>query len=210
MPQQFGMFTIQANVPFYFAPVIGAFSSHPVTSGLEAVMMQFASEVRPAGDSTVRYTALAFSSALSNTMPAPQFIDITREWTEDDFTREHIPVAAAVESVASDNPLKMVVIGDGDFPVNGPYQQARTLQPDNVNLLVNAIDWLSDDTGLIALRTRGAVSRPIRELDNATKSILKYVNFLLPVLLVVGYGIIRSQRNRITRLKRMNEDYETA
>jgi len=107
--------------------------------------------------------------------------------------------------------VKLVVIADGDFPINGPaygQQQPRRLQPDNVNLLSNALDWLSDDTGLIALRTKGAVTRPIRELDDATKTILKYTNFLLPILLVIGYGVVRAQRNRLTRIKRMNENYE--
>jgi ABC-type uncharacterized transport system involved in gliding motility auxiliary subunit len=133
-------------------------------------------------------------------------MDLNKEWTEGDFKRQTIPVAAAIEG----DSLKMVVIADGDFPVNGPpQQQQRRLQPDNVNLLSNAVDWLSDDTGLIALRTKGAVSRPIRELDDATKTILKYTNFLLPLLLVVGYGLIRAHQNRITRLKRMSENYET-
>lgn len=209
VPQQLGAFTIQANVSFPYVPVIGTFSQHPITSGLESVMMEFASELRFTGDSTRKFVPLAASSELSNTMPAPQFFDINREWVEGDFTREHIPVAATLESLTGDVPLKMVIIGDGDFAVNGPRQQARRLQPDNVNLLVNSIEWLSDDTGLTALRTRGAVSRPIRELDDTTKSILKYTNFLLPLLLVVAYGIVRSQQNRITRLKRMNENYGT-
>ncbi|MFM7856895.1 MAG: hypothetical protein ACKO96_34455, partial [Flammeovirgaceae bacterium] len=105
---------------------------------------------------------------------------------------------------------KMVVIGDGDFVVNGAGQQPRRLQPDNVNLLSNAIDWLSDDTGLISLRTKGVTSRPIDELEDSTKAILKYGNFLLPILLVIGYGVLRSQQNRIKRFKRMSENYEEA
>lgn len=205
VPQPFGAFTIQASVSFPYVPVIGTFAEHPVTSGLESVMLEFASEVRPTADSTVKFTPLAFSSALSTTLPAPQFFDINKEWSEDDFQQKNIPVAAAVEGK-----YKMVVIGDGDFPVNGAYQQQRRLQPDNVNLLSNAIDWLSDDTGLIDLRTKGAVSRPIEELDDTTKTILKYTNFLLPILLVIGYGIARAQQNRMKRSKRMNENYETA
>lgn len=205
VPQQFGAFTIQASVSFPYVPVIGTFAEHPVTSGLESVMLEFASEVRPTADSTVKVTPIAFSSALSATSPAPQFFDINKEWSEDDFQQKNIPVAAAVEGN-----FRMVVIGDGDFAVNGAYQQQRRLQPDNVNLLSNAVDWLSDDTGLIDLRTKGAVSRPIEELDDTTKTILKYTNFLLPILLVIGYGIVRAQRNRMKRSKRMNENYEMA
>ena len=204
VPQQLGIFTVQANISFPFVPVISTFSDHPITSGLETVMLEFASEVRFNGDSSKTFHPLAFSSEQSNTLPAPQFFDINKEWTENDFTRENIPVAAAIEG----NPMKMVVIADGDFPVNGPPQQARTLQPDNVSLLSNAVDWLSDDTGLIALRTKGTVSRPIREVDETTKTILKYTNFLLPILLVIGYGIARAHKNRMTRLKRVSENYE--
>lgn len=208
IPQQLGFFTIQANVSFPYVPVIATFADHPITSGLEGVMLEFASEIKPTGDSSVVYTPLAMSSDLSASLPAPQFFDVNREWKENDFPRDNIVVAAALESTATANPFRMVVVGDGDFPVNGPYQQSRQLQPDNVSLFVNAIDWLSDDTGLIALRTRGAVSRPIREMDDSTRSILKYANFLLPVLLAIGYGVVRSQRNRAVRTQRMNEDYE--
>lgn len=204
VPQQLGIFTVQANVSFPYVPVVSTFSDHAITSGLEAVMLEFASEVSYSGDSTKNFYPLAFSSEQSNTLPAPQFLNIHKEWTESDFPRQHIPVAVAVEG----NPLKMVVVADGDFPVNGPPQQSRNLQPDNVSLLSNAVDWLSDDTGLIALRTKGAISRPIREVDDATKTILKYTNFLLPILFVIGYGIARAHQNRVTRWKRMTENYE--
>lgn len=206
IPEQLGFFTIQRQIAFPYVPVISTFADHAITSGLESVMFEFASEVRFTGDSTKKFYPLAYSSEQSDVLPAPQFFALDREWTEDDFKLEHIPVAAAVEG----NPMKIVVFSDGDFPINGPAQQNRELQPDNVNLLSNAIDWLSDDTGLIALRTKGAVFRPIRELEETTKTILKYTNFLLPVLLVIGYGILRAQQSRITRLKRMSENYDEA
>jgi gliding-associated putative ABC transporter substrate-binding component GldG len=209
MPQQFGGFTIQANVSFPYVPIIGTFSNHPITSGLESVMFEFASEIKLTGDSATSITPLAFSSELSNTLPAPQMLSVEKEWAESDFPRENVVVAAALDKKTETGGFRLVAIGDGDFPVNGPPQQQRQLQPDNINLLSNAVDWLSDDTGLIELRTKGAVTRPIRELDDTTKSILKYTNFLLPILLAIAYGIFRAQKNSATRLKRMNENYET-
>ncbi|MBK7360589.1 MAG: hypothetical protein IPI96_15450 [Saprospiraceae bacterium] len=47
---------------------------------------------------------------------------------------------------------KLIVFGDGDFAINGRDQ--RRQNADNINLLVNSIDYLSDDTGLIDLRTK--------------------------------------------------------
>jgi hypothetical protein len=151
-------------------------------------------------------TPIAFSSEKSNSLKAPQFFDLQKEWAESDFTMQHIPVAATVEGKT----FKMVIITDGDFVINGPQQQARRVQPDNVSFVVNSIDWLSDDTGLIALRTKGAAMRPLDKLDDTTRAIVKYGNFFLPILLAVGYGIFRAQRNRSKCWKRMNENYEAA
>ena len=99
------------------------------------------------------------------------------------------------------------MISDGDFAVNGEGNQTQQVQQDNVNLMVNSIDFLSDDTGLIELRTKGVTSRPLDQIEDSRKSLLKYVNFLLPIVLIVVFGILRMQRNRNLRIKRMEEGY---
>ena len=68
---------------------------------------------------------------------------------------------------------------------------------------MNSLDWLSDNTGLIELRTKGATMRPLDEMEEGKRKFLKYLNFSLPLLLVILYGIFRMQRNRIRRTKRM-------
>lgn len=83
----------------------------------------------------------------------------------------------------------------------------RQQTPDNISLFVNAIDYLSDDTGLIELRTKGVSNRPLDQLEDGKKAFLKYLNFLLPILLVVIYGLFRMQYNRNLRNKRMEEGY---
>lgn len=205
--QQQGMFNFQTQVSFPYLPVVGRFADHPITGGLETVLLQFASPVNFVGDTTKRFTPLIYSSERSTTQRAPVMFDINKQWTEADFPERNIVMGGLVEDK---NPAggKIIVFGDGDFVINGPREQARNLQPDNVSLMVNAIDWLSDDTGLIDLRTKAVTSRPIQQLADATKLILKYVNFLLPILLVIVYGLYRMQKNRSTRLKRMSENYE--
>jgi len=73
--------------------------------------------------------------------------------------------------------------------------------------MVNSIDWLSDDTGLIDLRTKGVASRPIEEIEEGQRSFYKWMNFLLPIALIIFYGIYRMQRKRSIRSKRMQERY---
>lgn len=205
--QQQGMFNFQSQVSFPYLPVVGRFANHPITKGLETVVLQFASPVNFVGDTTMRFTPLLFTSEQSGRHKAPIGFDINKQWTENDFPEQGIVMGGLVESKRPDG-FRMVVLGDGDFMVNGPREQGRSLQPDNVSLAVNAIDWLSDDTGLIDLRTKGVTSRPLQQLEDTTKTILKYANFLIPILLVIGYGLVRMERNRFTRLKRMSENYE--
>lgn len=200
----FGM--MQTQMAFPYLPMVGNFADHPVTKGLENVMFQFASTVRPTGtDSSRRFTPLIFSSDKANAFAAPLMFDINKRWTENDLPMSGIVLGGVLEgNLAGSAQSKIIVIGDGDFAINGQQR----VQADNVSLLSNAIDWLADDTGLIELRTKGVSSRPIDDLDDSTKTIIKYVNFGLPLLLVFVYGIVRFQRNRMTRLKRMSENYE--
>jgi ABC-type uncharacterized transport system involved in gliding motility auxiliary subunit len=209
--QQNGFFTMQSQVPFPYIPLIGKFADHPLSKGLENVLFEFVSSIKYQGDTTKKFIPLAFTSDQSNEIKAPVYFNIQQQWTQADLPMKGLVVAAAIDGKLSSNGRsKMVVIGDGDLIVNGAGQQPRKLQPDNVNLVSNSIDWLSDDTGLISLRTKGVTSRPIDELEDSTKTILKYTNFLLPILLVIGYGVFRSQQNRMKRFKRMSENYEEA
>lgn len=209
--QQMGFGMLQQQISFPYLPIISSFSSHPAAKGLESVVMKFASTINFVGDTSVRYFPMAYTSEKSNALKAPQYFDIQKQWTEADLPARNLVVAAALEGKMAGNPNgKMIVIADGDFPINGPGERAQRLQQDNVSLLVNSIDWLSDDTGLIALRTKGATARPIRQLEDSTKTLLKYINFLLPVLLAIGYGVYRMQRNKMKRYKWMSENYEEA
>ncbi len=207
--QQQGTFTFSSQVAFPYLPVFTKFADHPVTSGLETVVMQFASSVSYTGDSTLHFTPLVFSSEKSGTQSVPVYFNIQKKWTDSDFPLHNIVAAGILEGkIAGSNNSKMVVFGDGDFTVNGQQgQQAQQQSPDNINLLVNSIDWLSDDTGLIELRTRGITSRMLDQIEDGKKSFWKWLNVLLPVLLIIVYGIIRSQRNRLIREKRRSENY---
>lgn len=207
--QQQGTMTFQSNMRFPYLPVITKFAQHPVTKGLTSVMFQFVSSIdfsSPGGD--VTFTPLVTTSEKSGTENAPLTFNISRNWQQKDFSRPGLTVCALVSGKLSGNMTsRLIIISDGDFPLNGEGQQARQIPPDNLNLLVNSIDWLSDDTGLIDLRTKEVTSRPLDQMEDGKKAFLKYLNFLLPILLILGTGFVRYQSRRNLRIRRMNENY---
>ncbi len=207
--QQQGMFSYQTQMKFHYLPAITNFTEHPVTKGLESVLMAFASPIQfKGGMQGVNYTPLAKSSAKSGTVPAQTYFDIRKQWTDRDFTLPGQVVAALLSGkISGDRDSKIILISDGDFAVNGEGRQAIQQQPDNISLLVNSIDWLSDQTGLIELRTKGVTSRPIDQIEDGTKTLLKWINFLIPILLIIIFGFMRLQRKRNIRIKRMQEGY---
>jgi ABC-type uncharacterized transport system involved in gliding motility auxiliary subunit len=110
-------------------------------------------------------------------------------------------------SFGNSYPTRILVFSDGDFAVNGERSQAQQLQPDNVSLFVNSIDWLSDDTGLIDLRTKGVTSRPLKKLEEQTQASLKYFNFFIPIAFALLYGFWRAQQRKRKRIQRMLEQW---
>lgn len=207
--QQTGFMTFTRQIPFPYWPMIRKFDEDmPITKGLEQVMLQLASTINFSGDTSLTFKPFLLTSEKSGTLPLPVFFNVQKEWGGNDFPLENLTVGAILEGpIVSQTPASIVLIGDGDFAINGEGQEAQQRQPDNVSLMVNSIDFLSDDTGLIDLRTKEVTSRPLDEIDEAHSTLLKWLNFALPLLLVIIYGIVRSQIRRRKRIKRMEEGY---
>lgn len=207
--QQQGVFSYTTQIPFYYVPIITGFAEHAISDGLETVSLGFTSSITYTGDTTKVFTRLLWTSEKSGTQPSPVYFDVSRQWSEGDFPLENLTVGGLLEGkLVGNTESKIVIIANGDFAVNGEGQGARNKSDDNISLMVNAIDYLSDDTGLIELRTKGISSRPLdKEIEDGKKAFLKYLNFLLPIILIIIYGVFRMQYNRNLRIKRMEEGY---
>lgn len=206
--RQQGMFRFQTPVQFPFLPLISNFPEHPITKGLEQIVMVFASNIRFTGDSTKTFTPIALSSEKSGSINVPTNFDVNKQWSQADFPISNLVVGGILEgNLVGDMPSKIVLFGDGDFPTQGGGQNS-----DNANLMSNAIDWLSDDTGLIELRTKGVVTRPIKEEylgdeNEGKRNTLKFLNFGLPIFLLLMFGLYRFQRQSRIRKHRESVSY---
>ena len=138
---------------------------------------------------------LAYTSDNTGLVSAPAYVDINKNWTKNDFTMgQQVIAVAATGPLGGQGSSKMIVIANGKFAVNGTGQQSQQVNEDNVNFEANAINWLSDDTGLINLRTKGGTNRPLDKVDDTKRNLIKYLNVFVPILLVLIIGFARRQR----------------
>jgi gliding-associated putative ABC transporter substrate-binding component GldG len=105
-------------------------------------------------------------------------------------------------------PGRMVVISDGAFGQSKSFRGRPTayLPYDNQTLILNAIDYLAGDEALTGIRSREVIVRRLdrdKVRDHAFS--LRLFNLLLPVLLVLLFGLLRFYL-RARRHQRLKEE----
>ncbi len=100
-------------------------------------------------------------------------------------------------------PGKMIVVSDGDViknqldkktgnPYPLGYDQYTNQTFGNKDFIMNCIDYLADESGILSLRSR---ELKIRMLDNKriakSKLTIQMVNTILPILLIIVFGFIQ-------------------
>lgn len=88
---------------------------------------------------------------------------------------------------------KIVVAGDSDFITD----QFTNGNPDNLNFITNAIDWVAGDDEIASI-SRKIGGNPVFEFNDAKQAqTVQYINIFLPVVLVSGFGIWWLRRRRL-------------
>ena len=72
----------------------------------------------------------------------------------------------------------------------------------NEALVLNMVDWLAQDDGLLAVRTRGLNAAPLDDkLSDGSRAAAKYLNIVGLPLLLVGFGLVRWRMREGRRAK---------
>lgn len=203
--QNFGGFNLVQQIPFPYFPIITKFAEHPITKGIPRIMLQLASPLKFVGDtSKIIFKPIAFTSEYSGTFTAPLYLSLDKEWNKSDFPEKHIPVVGILEGKWNPNSaknFKMVIIASNRFLV-GEEEGANEIPEEHMVFTLNALEWLSEQTELVDLRTKLLKAKPIlKELSDTQKAIIKWLNFTLPILIVIGIGIWRYILNQKKKLK---------
>ena len=207
------------NLEWFFHPLAGGNPNHPITKNILPVRFQFTNQIDTLKNN-IKKTPLLVSSVLTQKFGTPNFISlqsIADEPIEEDYRDGNQMLAVLLEGdfnsayrnrvqpfktaiyKANANGNKMIVIADGDIGrnqilKNKPFDLSRDKwtneQFGNKDFLLNAVDYLLDDVGLMKLRNK-SLQIPILDKQKAFKErrYWQFINLGIPLLMLLVFGI---------------------
>ncbi|WP_224996445.1 gliding motility-associated ABC transporter substrate-binding protein GldG [Cesiribacter sp. SM1] len=225
-----------------FFPVMNNYAAHPIVRNLDATYARFVSSLDTVKAEGVRKTPLILTSQYSRLFNAPVRVsveDLRRDVRPESYNAGPQPVAYLLEGeftslyknrflpegvdeqgfVADSQGGKIVVVSDGDFPINEVNRRTREPLPlgaapftqqifANSEFIQNALAYLTNESGLILARNKEIAIRPLDPVRvEAEKSWWQTLNLLVPVLLVVllGVGHYFWRKRKYTRFAKPTE-----
>ncbi len=219
--QRHGFFSFANAIEYPLFPLIHKFSKENIiVKNIEEVQAFFVNEVSPI-DSTANFTSLMRTSDKTGSISGPYYnIYPIRNPQMKMFPLKSKTITAMVEGnmksyfagnseynqkanfLSQVEDVQILLITDNEF--FNDYRAASI--PENTDFILNGIDYLSGDRELLEIRSRGVTARPLDQLSDGTRRFWKWLNILLPALLVVLLGLYRWKRNSDKR-KLLEEIY---
>ncbi len=206
-------------VPWYYNPMVFSRNNHPINTNIEAVRYQFTNAMDIL-ENDYEQTVLLQSSPLSKTEGTPKLIglDILNNppdkatytngnqalavLVEGSFTsvfKNRVKPIALKATLEEGPENKMIVISDGDviknqlrngIPLELGYDKWTNSSYGNKEFLVNCINYLLDDNGLINIRNK-RVTIPLLDAEKIASQKTKWqlINIGAPVFLTLLMGM---------------------
>ncbi|NNG08677.1 MAG: gliding motility-associated ABC transporter substrate-binding protein GldG [Arenibacter sp.] len=209
-------------VPWFYNPMVFSKNNHPINNNIEALRFQFTGSMDTLANA-YRKQVLLTSSPLSKTEGVPRQINLDIINTPPDkelykdgnnilgvliqgafsstFTNRVKPIA--LKNIQDQGPEnKMIVISDGDLiknqirngrPLELGYDKWTNNYFGNKEFLINCLNYLLDDTGLINIRNK-KVAIPFLDEEKISEQKTKWqlINIGLPLVLTFIFGFLIS------------------
>jgi ABC-2 type transport system permease protein len=206
------------KMPWRYYPLLNNFGKHTTVKNVDIIYSKFAGTIDTVKAPGIKKTPLVFTSKYTQVYSAPVRVDFNearRKVDPMDFDKGSFPVAFLLEgkfsSLYKNRPLplsdvafkeegnncKVFVCSDADIIRNeitrkGQQLQEVPLPQGNKDFISNMIDYMLDDQGLINVRAKEITLRPLDKIKiKEEKTFWQIINLVLPVFLIVVFGIIR-------------------
>ncbi|MGC8594797.1 MAG: GldG family protein [Candidatus Kryptoniota bacterium] len=203
--QREGGLAIQTEIPHPYIPIVSNLNRNfVVTQNLHQLILPFPSSI----DTTEGHSfglniiPIAVSSEQSGIQTGFYVLDPAARYTREMFTDHFVLLSASLSgnihsafpdtsiyarsdpSYKSTGTERVVVIGDGNF-IRDTYLQ----NPENLSFFLNTVDYLTDDLGLISIRSKSFLPSPLKPVSETSRSTIKYFIILFPPLIIVAGGL---------------------
>jgi gliding-associated putative ABC transporter substrate-binding component GldG len=193
-----GMFIVQRPIQYPFIPMLKALEGDtPLTRGIVGVTLPFAVPLYTKKVEGVEVTVLGRSSSRSWLEDATaEGLSPQRDWAAADVmvTGPYNLIATARGTLPSFKDPTKKSESEGRIFVVGTSTMLneQVLGPPNAALLLNLVDWLVLDPGLLAMRNRGLGEAPLSpELSDGTRAAVKFGCTAGVPLLLIAIGLVR-------------------
>ncbi|MFL5494424.1 MAG: Gldg family protein [Gemmatimonadales bacterium] len=164
-----------------------------INQDLGAVVVTWASTIDTTGAPKGTVTPLLLSSAAAGVYTNATSIEPREDFPQTGLARRLLAVVAAPSGKGKG---RAVVVGSLDFATDRFVRSA----PENLAFTLNAIDWLAQDEGLIAIRSKDRRPVPLVFASATEREAAKYLNLIgLPLLVALWGAIHLIRRRRRTR-----------
>ena len=203
--QRQGIFSFNTAMEYQFFPLIQSFDDHTIVSGLEQLNLFFTSELMADSTTNNRITSLFSTSNRSGEMRGYYNLNPMDNPMLRNLSQPPKLVAAYATSEDSEtgNTAQLILVGDSDIMSDNGGGRS----PENMIFVMNAVDFLIGDSELVGLRSREITTRPLQEVEDGAKATWKWVNILLPAVLVIVFGFLNWKREG-NRTKYLEELYD--
>ena len=209
--QDMGFMRMNVPMEYPFLPIIRSFNKNEaLVNGLEQVHVFFSTEIQlDSVGSNVNIAPLFSSSNKSGVMtgfynlsPDPKQNPQLRNLTQ---SAKLVAARSELTNEKMGTMSQMILVADNRFLTD----DGGGAVPENHVFMMNAIDFLMGDKDLMALRSREITDRSLDEelVTDEAKSRWKWINGLLPSLLIVGFGFWRLQMQK-RNMKLIEELYD--
>jgi gliding-associated putative ABC transporter substrate-binding component GldG len=97
---------------------------------------------------------------------------------------------------AADAETRLLVVGDGNMALD---EYIFTAGAGDIMFIQNAADYMVQTQDLISIRSKQLMMKPLKDVPNFGKKIIKWANQIGPVILVVILGIVLWQVRRLRK-----------
>lgn len=206
-------------IDWLYSPIVRSEENHPINKNINLVKLEFANQIDTLKNG-IKKTVLLKSSPASKAVGAPLLVGLEQfmeKLDESTFNNGNQIIGTLLEGSftsvfnnrvkpfrIADNkdqgvPTKMIVIADGDIinytyinkkPIQNGYDQWTQQVYGNKDFLINSINYLLDDSGLINIRSKNIELPLLNEQKVSEKyTTTQLITVGLPIAFLAIFGL---------------------